>query len=352
MRVGIIGSGVIAPTHVESYQSLGNVQVAWACDLDEAKAKTLAQRFDIPNTTTRAEDVFADENLDAVSICTDHASHAELCIQALAAGKHVLCEKALAAKSDQLDAMVAAHAKSPHLVFSGIFQHRFNPVYQVLKKHIEAGDFGTLLTAGVRMHCYRSDDYYRGDTWRGTWEGEGGSVLINQAIHMIDILSWMLGGVAGVSAAYANRTHTDSIETEDTAVALLKFHNQALGTIKATCSSHYRWQPVVSVNGTRGSVEIHNGRIQALDFADKPMELAIREEIQSASAPTQAPTGKSYYGGHHQLQIADFVDAVRNRRDPFVPACQARHAVDIVLGIYDSHRSGGWSQLPAPARAT
>jgi predicted dehydrogenase len=346
VKVGIIGCGVIAPTHAESYQSLDNVQVRWACDLQQDRANELASKFGIPNVTTRAEDVFADQDCQAVSICTDHASHQQLCAQALAAGKHVLCEKALAARPEQLDQMMQAHATRPDLVFSGVFQHRFNTIYQVLKKHIEGGQFGQILTAGVRMHCFRSDDYYRADQWRGTWAYEGGSVLINQAIHMIDILAWMLGGVQSVSAAYANRTHTESIETEDTAVALLKFRNDALGTIKATCSSHYHWKPIVSIHGTAGSVEIVNGKVEALDFKDKPKALAMREELDAAGKPVQAPTGKTYYGGHHQLQIADFVEAVRQKRQPFVPAEQARHAVDIVLGIYESHRTGGWARLP------
>jgi UDP-N-acetyl-2-amino-2-deoxyglucuronate dehydrogenase len=139
VKVGIIGCGVIAPTHAESYQSLNNVQVRWACDLQQDRARELAAKFDIANVTTRAQEVFSDDDVEAVSICTDHASHEQLCSEALAAGKHVLCEKALAARPEQLDRMMQAHATRPDLVFSGVFQHRFNSIYQVLKKHIEGG---------------------------------------------------------------------------------------------------------------------------------------------------------------------------------------------------------------------
>ena len=346
LRVGIIGCGVIAPTHIKGYQAEDGVEVTWACDLVEDKARALAQRFGIPRVTTSASQVFAADDVDAVSVCTDHASHADLCCRALEAGKHILCEKALAPTTQDLDAMMACQDLHQDLVFAGVFQHRFNRVFQVIKRRIEEGAFGEILTAGVRMHCFRSDDYYKADAWRGTWKGEGGSVLINQAIHMIDVLAWILGGVQEVSASYCNRTHNDSIETEDTAVAVLKFRQGALGTLKATCSSHYAWRPIVSVDGTAGSVEVFEGTVQRLDFADAKMQQEMADELAAAAEPIVDAGGKAYYGGHHPLQIADFVNAIREKRSPFVSARQARHAVDLVLGIYESHRSGRWVRLP------
>ena len=349
LRVGIVGCGVIGPTHAESYLSLDDVELAWACDLQEARAAKLADRFGAGGVTTSAAEVFADSTVQAVSLCTDHASHAELAAAALAAGKHVLCEKALGPSTDALDAMVAAARAHPGQVFSGVFQHRFNGLYRRLKQLIADGAFGAILTADVRMHCYRSNAYYEADAWRGTWAGEGGSVLINQAIHMIDILAWMLGGVEEVCAAYDNLTHGPAIETEDTAAAVLRFSSRALGTIRATASSHLGWHPVVSISGVDGVIEIRDGRVQMLDLRDKAGEAALRDELEQADRPVVAPTGKSYYGGHHQLQIADFVEAIRQQRAPFVTAESARHAVDIVLGIYQSHRTRGWVSLPAPA---
>jgi predicted dehydrogenase len=349
LNIGIVGCGVIAPTHAAAYQALPDARLQWACDLRPDRARALAERFDIPRTETDLEVLLADETLDAVSVCTDHASHAAICSAALAAGKHVLCEKALAATGEQLEGMIQAGRRHRDRIFAGVFQHRFNRVYPLLKTRIEQGLLGQVLTAGVRMHCFRSDSYYTGDAWRGTWAGEGGSVLINQAIHMIDILAWILGGVEQVCATYENRTHTASIETEDTAVAICRYANRTLGTLKATCSSHMRWNPVISIQGTEGSIELREGKIRSLQMRDEQAAARLRQEIDQADAPRPDAPGKDYYGGGHLAQIADFVEAIRDDRPPFVPAEQARHAVDIVLGIYHSHRTGQWVSLPAPA---
>lgn len=348
LNVGIIGCGVVAPTHAESFSACENVRLTWACDLIDQRAAQLARRFAIPRTTPEASDVLSDPNIDIVSICTDHASHADLACRALSAGKHVLVEKALAPSRSHLSAMLAEGDRRPKLCFGGIFQHRFNPVYAILRRRIEAGDLGEMLTAGIRVHCHRSLQYYRADTWRGTWAGEGGSVLINQAIHTIDIVAWMLGGVGQVCAQYANRTHADVMETEDTAVGVVRFASGTLGTIKATCSSHLRWKPVVSLHGSEGMVEVEDGKPVTIDFADEKLAADIAEEMAAAPSPANAPAGKSYYGGFHGLQIGEFVEAVREGRPPAVTARDARHAVDVVLSMYESHQRGGWVDVPRP----
>ncbi|MFP4106411.1 MAG: Gfo/Idh/MocA family protein [Phycisphaerae bacterium] len=346
VRVAVIGCGVIAPTHASALSAIKDAQITWACDLIEDRARALAERFDIPNVTTEAIEAIAADNVDAVTICTDHASHAELAIAAMNAGKHVLCEKALAASDDQLDAMLQRHREVGNgLAFAGIFQHRFNPVYQLTRKYVRDGMFGKILTGEARVLCERTNEYYHADSWRGTWEGEGGSVLINQAIHTIDILAWMLDGVQSVSATYSNRTHGGTIETEDTAVAAVTFDDGALGTINATCSSHLHWEPAVSIHGSDGSVKIYDGHLQRASFRDPSMESQFMADLEEMENTTFHAEGKSYYGGHHGSQIEDFVSAVRDRRPPFVTAASARHAVDVVLGIYRSHQSGQWTSI-------
>jgi predicted dehydrogenase len=345
LRVGIIGCGVIAPTHADALRQQPDVQLAWACDLIEDKARALADRYGIESVADDARRVLDDPSVNAVCICTDHASHADLVCDALEAGKHVLCEKALAATSEGLDRMVRAHARREELVFSGVFQHRFNRVYQLLRRRVEAGDFGTMLTAGVRMHCKRTDGYYQADAWRGTWAGEGGSVLINQAIHFVDILAWMLGGVDAVAAALDNRTHGLSIETEDTAAAAVRFSCGAMGTIEATCSSHLGWSPSVWIHGSAGLVRVDDGIPVEVRFADEALQAEIHDELTACDGEGTVREGKTYYGGQHISQIADFVDAIRTRRPPTVTGESARHAVDVVLAVYRAHRGGGWAEV-------
>lgn len=346
IKCGIIGCGVIAPTHALCYRQLEDVQVAWACDLVEAKARRLAERFEIPRVTTDYRQVFADPEVDLVSVCTDHASHSPLAVAALEAGKHVVCEKALAASHRGLTAMIEAHRRFPKQVFAGIFQHRHDPINQYLKRLIEEGAFGTILTAGVQMRCLRTPDYYNADEWRGTWAHEGGAVLINQAIHYIDLLQWTMGGVAAVSGTFANLTHRESMETEDTAVASLRFRNGALGTLDATCSSNLDWEPTLSYHGSEGSLDLRHDRIMKVSFRNQELGARIAKDIATITDVPPPPPGKLYYGSGHPAQLADVVAAVREGRAPFVTAESARHTVDLVLSIYESHRKQTWIELP------
>mgnify|MGYP000641175345 CR=1 FL=1 len=348
LHVGIIGCGVVAPSHAEGYQRIPGVRITWACDLVESKARALADRFGIPHVTTDYRNVLKDPDLHAVSVCTDHASHADITVAALDAGKHVLCEKALAATSAGLDRIIAAERRHPELICSGVFQHRFDRVYQYVKRLIEERAFGDLLTASCKVLCLRTREYYQADRWRGTWEQEGGSVMINQAIHFVDVLQWVVGGVEAVAAAYANLTHGDVIETEDTAVATVRFRNGALGSILATSSSHLRWDPTFFFYGSRGTLELRNGRPLRVEFAEPGRAQQVVHDLE-ACADRSSPTrmGKDYYGPSHPTQIADFVGAIRERRPAFIPAHEARKAVDLVLAMYASHREGRWIALPS-----
>ncbi len=351
LRCGIIGCGVIAPTHVESLRQQEDVAVTWACDLVAEKSRGLAEKYGIPHVTRDYREVIAAEDIDCVHVCTDHASHVPITVAALKGRKHVLCEKALAASREGLDLMLATHAQCPGVVFSGVFQHRFDTIHQYLKELVEGGIFGTILTAGVQVRCFRSNEYYQADTWRGTWAEEGGAVLINQAIHFIDVLVWLMGGVAAVAGSFSNLTHKGAIETEDTAVAALRFKNGALGTLEATSSSNLDWEPTISIHGAAGSVELRHGQGLKVAFRDRSVrdagvqERVERELQQKSRERTIVQAGKSYYGPSHQTQIADFIAAVREKRLPFVTAVSAGHTVDVVLAVYQSARENRWLEL-------
>ncbi len=346
VRVGVVGCGVIAPTHIEGFSALAGVTVGWLCDLDESKARALAERYGIARVATDYRELLASGEVDCVAVCTDHASHADVSVAALEAGCHVLCEKALGATVAGMDRMLAAHALVPELVFGGVFQHRFDHVYRALKEVLAEGALGDILTAGIQMRCKRTEAYYRGDAWRGTWAKEGGSVLMNQAIHYIDLLGWLTGGVASLCGTHANLTHGDAMETEDTAAATLRFRNGALGTIEATCSSHFAWDPGLFIQGTRGSVDLRDDKPLRVVCEDPSVARHIEAALAVSAAPAAGLPGKDYYGSGHAAQIADFVDAIREGRAPFVTAASARAAVDVALAIYASDRQGCWINLP------
>jgi UDP-N-acetyl-2-amino-2-deoxyglucuronate dehydrogenase len=343
LRVGIIGCGVVAPVHAEGYRAQDGVELVWACDLVKERARRLAKKYGIARITTDYGEVMADDSVDCVSVCTNHASHVPITVAALQSGKHVLCEKALAANAGGLDRMFAAHARHPRLVFSGIFQQRFEPVHQCLKRMVDEGAFGKLLTGAVQVRCLRTGDYFKADKWRGSWGLAGGTVLINQAIHLIDLLAWVMGGVKSVSGHYANRARSGLIETEDTATASVLFRSGALGTIEATCSSNLPWETTLSIHGTSGSVDIRNGQPLKMVFERDAWRREINNAVMTSRKLLKKSAVKDYYGIGHTIQIADFISSIRMNRKPFVPAASARHAVDIVLGIYQSHRHGGRS---------
>ena len=342
MNIAIIGCGVIAPVHARCLNAIPAVHITWACDIIPEKARGLAGEFDIPRTSEDYLEVLADADLDAVCVCTDHASHVSITVAAIKAGKHVLVEKALAADPDGLEEMFAAHAERPEVIFGAVFQHRFDPEYRYLRQLAREGAFGQILNASVQMRCLRTSDYYQGDKWRGTWAQEGGALLINQAIHFIDILLWIAGPAREVCGRHANLTHGKALEAEDTAAAVLQFESGALGVLEATSSSHLHWDPIVAVHGTKGSVVLGDGVPLKLEFADPDLQGAAEKEFAKIADDQIQIAGKDYYGKGHPAQIADFVDAVRNRRKPFVTAGSARVTVETVLAIYRSQNDHGW----------
>jgi UDP-N-acetyl-2-amino-2-deoxyglucuronate dehydrogenase len=177
IQAAIIGCGVIAPTHARALELDARSHLRWACDIDPTRQTMVkAERF-----TTQFTEVLADPAVDVVHICTPHQTHADLACAALAAGKHVICEKALATTPADLARMVRAAAAAPQLVASGIFQHRFSPLARRLRELVSGGDFGRVQAVMVRFRCTRGQAYYASAAWRGRWAGEGGGLMINQA---------------------------------------------------------------------------------------------------------------------------------------------------------------------------
>lgn len=339
IQVGIIGCGVIAPTHIQSFQRLSDVTVKWACDLKQDVASSRAEKYNIARTTTDYRQVLDDSDVSLVSVCTDHASHEQIVRDAFAAGKHVLCEKALAISNEQLESMVHAHAATPQLVFSGVFQHRFDSVNRVARELVAEGALGTMLNASMSLDCYRAPSYYD-DDWHGTWSREGGSVLINQAIHFVDALVWIMGGAKDISAMYANLAHGDAIETEDTLAAAITFQNGSLGTIKVTSASHLQWQHTLTFTGTEGQLVLIGDDAAKVNLKDSALQAQVEQRLKSAGESKGVEAGRDYYGTGHPAQIADVVAAIREGRKPFVTGESASHTVEVVLAAYASHRSG------------
>ncbi len=340
VKCGIIGCGVIAPTHIEGFQKLTGVAVTHLCDLIPERAETLAAKYGVPRISTDSRELFADPEVDLVSICTDHGSHCRLFTDALNAGKHVIAEKSPGRTSDDLAAMVRAAEEHPELVAAGIFQHRYEPVNQTLREIIAAGKFGTLLSVNLNFNCLRTNAYYQKDAWRGTQKFEGGGVLINQAIHYIDLLCFLFGGIKNLTARTANLTHQGVTEVEDTAAVLLEFSSGVSGVVTATNSSATEWQNLLAVSGDRLFLEFGNEKLRRIDSPDAALAAEVRSALEKSTADARKSLGKSYYGGGHTAQLADVVESIRMKRQPAVTIRDAANTAAVVMAVYESAKSG------------
>ncbi|OQA85986.1 MAG: Inositol 2-dehydrogenase [Lentisphaerae bacterium ADurb.Bin242] len=346
IKCGIIGSGVIAPVHLESYRKVPGVTVRALCDIVPGKAQALADKYGVPRACLDYHEILNDPEIDCVSVCTDHASHGQIVADALDKGKHVICEKCLTATDTQLDLALKAHKRNPERVFAGVFQHRFEPANILLRKMIREGKFGTLLTASLNVACLRTDEYYNSDPWRGTWAQEGGSVLINQAVHHFDLLRYFLGEIDSLCASYSNRVHQKTIETEDTINAILKFKNGMHVTFCATSGSFaVPWRSGFFFTGTQGYLEYSEFKPVFWKFLDETLTEELGKKFAECEESKAIQAGKNYYGTGHPAQIADFIDAVRDSRAPFVTGEDSGETARAIHACYESARTGKWIQL-------
>ncbi|ROO60632.1 putative dehydrogenase [Micromonospora sp. Llam0] len=314
---GIIGCGRVAPNHVDGFRAAGRYGVGWACDRDARVLKEFALAHGIARSTTKVDEVLEDSEVISVSVAVDHAQHAALAERALVAGKHVVCEKPLALTMDDAGRLVALAAERD-LVLSVISQHRYDPLVLEVRRWLQAGLLGRMLYAQVSLAAQREPEYYRDSYWRGTWSGEGGSALINQGYHVLDVTRLLLGELS-VEAAVARTALLDTVmETEDNLSALLTAGPVPV-TLNVTVAARTLWRTRIQLVGTQGYVEFdldHPGTLHHAEGSPLLLEAAGRLREQAEEPP---PPGVGYYGISHRRQIATFVEAVmdgRPREDP------------------------------------
>jgi UDP-N-acetyl-2-amino-2-deoxyglucuronate dehydrogenase len=332
----IIGCGRVAPNHLDGFSDVPDVAIKCACDRDISAARALVAGRSIA-VTTREEDVLSDPGIDSVSIAVDHAQHARLVRGALSAGKHVLVEKPLALTIFDGEHLVAM-AREAGLVLSVVSQHRYDPVVSAVRAWIGDGLLGQLVAATVQLQCGRAPEYYRDSYWRGTWCGEGGSALINQGYHALDVIRWICDDLSVAGAAAGTTIKRDVMETEDTVAAVLRSAAGALVTYSVTVGGVVPWRTRINVTGTVGAVQFdldHPGRLHEVEGGP---ELLRRAAVHRKRAACEEPPGVDYYGVSHRAQIADFCAAVRER-SPI--AADARAGLDTLRLILDVYRSAG-----------
>ncbi len=340
LGIALVGSGMISEFQAKAIEALPDARLAGFYDQMSELAQKRASQFGVQAYGT-LHDLLGDSKVDAVSICTPSGAHLDPALAAAAAGKHLMVEKPMEVTTERIDQIVAACGKNG-VTLGAIFPRRFQETSRLVKKAIEAGRFGTVSLADVYIKWYRTQEYYDSGGWRGTWKLDGGGALMNQGIHGIDLLQWLMGGVDQVVGFTDTLSH-QNIEVEDAATASLRFKCGALGTIEGSTGCWPGARIRVDIGGSQGSVVMEDETILTWAFENEAPE---DEDIRTRFGPREGlsgggaadPSAIDFEG--HRLQFEDFVQSIQAGRKPFCDGVEARAAVDIITSIYRSAREG------------
>jgi predicted dehydrogenase len=333
IRIGLVGCGAISTQHLEAIAALDGLALSAVTSASADRARTVGERWGVPWSTS-LDDLLARDDVDAVTICTPSGLHPAQALAALRSGRHAIVEKPIALSAEDADAVVR-EGRERRLVVATISQRRFEPAVRALKAATDTGALGRISLIIAEGLYHRPQAYYDSAAWRGTLDLDGG-VLMNQAIHMIDLLRWVGGPVASVTAHVATLGH--EMEAEDTASVSLRFAGGALGEIVATTCATPEFPTELRVYGDRGHVRIAGERAVAWVVPD------IAAPPADDDLPVPAGTGATQTWGTNAVgylrQYADFIEAVRTGRDPVVTGEDGRNAVEIITAAYEADRTG------------
>ena len=337
VRFGLIGCGRVAPRHAQSLIQLSDTQLVAVADIREDRARRFSAEYGA-QAYTDYDNMLARPDIDAVTVCVPSGLHAQVAIDVLQAGKHVLVEKPIALNLADADRMIAT-AREAGLTLGVVLQNRYNSPVQQVRTLVDQGRLGKLYLGSVCVRWYRPQSYYE-DGWHGTLSMDGGA-LMNQSIHHLDALQWFMGPVASVYAYTATLAHT--MESEDVGVAVVRFRSGALATVEgSTLTWPQNLEGSVALFGKRGSVKIGGTALSRITLWKVDGELEREAEILTGQR-VDPPT---VYGYSHREVIHDFARALLDGREPSTPGPEARKSLALVLAIYESARTGREVQLP------
>lgn len=334
LKFALVGCGRIAKRHSEllGHNQIAHARLAAVCDIVEARARSIGERFEVP-WFTDMHGMMASADIDVVVVLTESGNHAKHVTELARYGKHVVVEKPMALTLDDADAMIRACDESGIKLFV-VKQNRFNVPVLKLREALEQGRFGKLVMGTVRVRWCRDQRYYDQDAWRGTWALDGG-VLANQASHHVDLLEWMMGDVDSVFAKAT--TALVNIEAEDTAIAVLKFRNGALGVIEATTAVRPKdLEGSISVLGETGTVEIGGFAVNQMKTWNFASALPGDEDVMQKYSVNPP----NVYGFGHQAYYEHVVDCLRRDRRHLVDGLEGRKSLELITAIYESVETG------------
>jgi UDP-N-acetyl-2-amino-2-deoxyglucuronate dehydrogenase len=341
IRIALAGCGRISRNHFDAIAKIDGLQLAAVCDIVPERAAEAGRRFGVPPFES-FDEMIASVPCDAVSLCTPSGLHPKQGIIAARAGKHVICEKPMAITLDDADALVRECDGAGVQLFV-VKQNRLNPAIQLLRRAIDRGRFGRIYLANTTVRWARPQEYYDQAPWRGTWEFDGGAIM-NQASHYVDLIQWLVGPVESVMAKTA--TLARRIEAEDTGIAVLRFRSGALGVIEVTMLTYPRnLEGSITILGERGSVKVGGtavNRVEHWTFADYDDDDKLVE-----SAATNPPT---VYGFGHEGYYRNVLAVLRGQAKAETDGRAGRKSLELILGIYESAKTGRDVSLPLTRR--
>lgn len=324
---GIVGAGMVARYHAQAIAQAAGARLVAVCRADSSRAAEAAAELGVPCESS-LEALLERPDIDAVCLCSPSGLHAEQALAAARAGKHVLVEKPMALSLADADAMIDA-CREAGVRLGVAFQRRTERAGRELHDAIRAGELGELVLATVSVPYFRPPAYYDSAPWRGTWSLDGGGALMNQGIHLVDLLLWLVGGEAEVVGA-SGRAAIHQIEVEDCVVAALRFSGGARGTLIATTAAAPGFPHRVEIYGTRGGAQIEGDVVVRWEGLRPRVE--PRSPAVVAAGSGASPSGIGHAGHTHLVE--DFVAAVREGRGPLVDGAEGRRSLALVLAVY------------------
>ena len=322
MRAAVIGCGDVSVVHLEALAKLSGVTLAAVCDTDAVRAEAAADRWDVPAYADHREMLDA-ARPDVVHICTPHHRHVDAAIDCLRAGVAVLVEKPVAHTVAEASRLVAAAAEHPHVRAGICLQNRYNAASRAARDLLANGELGPVLGASATVMWHREPAYYESRPWRGRRSESGGGVLINQAIHTLDLLEWLVGDVVGIRG-HAGRYRLDGIDVEDTAAAVLDHADGARSVFFATVANAVDAPVTIEIATERATLRICG-------------DLTVRYHggrTRTVIEPPAATGGRPYWGASHELLIADFYNTLNDPGPFWIDPAEGARSLRLVHGIY------------------
>lgn len=343
MNYALIGCGRIAVNHIKATVN-NNLNLIAVCDIDLKQVDILFEKTDYKGSPERYEDykemIKDHPEIELVAIATESGVHAEIALYCIDHGINVIIEKPIAMSMKDAEEIIR-RSEEKNVKVSACHQNRFNVAVQEMRKAIEAGRFGKLSHGSIHVRWNRNKDYYTQASWRGTWVQDGGA-LMNQCIHGIDLLRWMMGDEVDEVYGVIRQQFHHYLEAEDIGMAVVKFKNGAVATIEGTTNVYpQNLEETLYLFGETGTVKLggkSTNNIDVWNFADE-----TEEDVKNKGREEQT---SNVYGNGHISLYADVIDAIRNNRKPYVDAVAGRNALEMILAIYKSQKTGKPVKLP------